>query len=160
MVKISKVQKLKYLAKARRKWQNMSHSSRIKARRTAPLKYTNQGKLFKGSFHLPIETAVYIPSTNKSQKIIAPKIMSKRVTSVRKALSNKFGGYTSASVTGGYVMKSGKLVKEPVVKVTAFSTINSFKKNKGSMRKQLGGWKKKWGQESLGYEYEGDLYYV
>jgi len=114
---------------------------------------------FKGAFKLPIETAVYVPSTKKGQKKIKQIVMKKRVQNVRKFLSQKYGGYTSIKAIGGYIGKKGKLIKEPVVKVTSFSTKKAFVKNRPIIKKKLLYWKKKWGQESMGYEHEGDLYY-
>ena len=118
-------------------------------------------KLYKNAFWLPVETAVYVPSTSKTQKKIEKKILMKRVANVRKDLSNRYGGYTSYKAVGGYVMKKdGKLVKEKVVKVTAFATKKDFNKNKSAVEKKIKSWGKKWGQESVGYEHEGDLYYI
>lgn len=129
-------------------------------RRSIRHHYTSKSNLYRDAYHLPIETAVYVPSTTKGQKRVSPKVMQRRVEEVRKNLSRKYGGYTSVSAVGGYVMKSGRLVKEPVVKVTAFAKKKDFTKYKPAMRKQLRKWNKKWNQESMGYEYEGDLYYV
>jgi len=76
--------------------------------------------LYKKAYHIPIETAVYVPSTNKKQKAISKKQLNKRVNTVRKDLSRRYGGYTSVQGIGGYVMNNGRLVKEKVVKVTSF----------------------------------------
>lgn len=86
--------------------------------------------------------------------------MSKRVAQVRKYLSSKYGGYTSVSGTGGYVMQSGKLVKEPVVRVCSFSTRADYVKARNKMDRQVIQWAKKWVQESVGYEKEGDMWFV
>jgi len=117
-------------------------------------------KIYQGAFHLPIETAVYVPSTNKSQNKISKQGLNKRVNIVRKDLSQRYGGYTSVKGVGGYIMKNGKLVKEDMVKVTAFTTRKSFNQNKTPIKKKIVKWKNQWGQESIGYEHEGDLYYI
>lgn len=119
-----------------------------------------QPNIFKGE-HLPIETAVYVPSTDKSQKIQRYPTQVKRVQEVRKFLSKKFGGYTSIRATGGYVIKkSGRLVREPSVKVVSFSKVKDFKKHKTALVKQVKKWGKSWGQESMGLEWEGDMWYL
>jgi transcriptional regulator NrdR family protein len=120
----------------------------------------NSEPIYKKAFHLPIETVVYIPSTNKEQQPVSREDLNKRVAEVRKFLSRINGGYTSTNATGGYVMKGGELVKEDVVKVTSFATVDAFNKNKNKVHRKLRLWGKRWGQESMGYEYEGDMYYV
>ncbi len=114
------------------------------------------------TFHLPVEQAVIVPSTSgvKAQRNISKAEMSRRVNNVRRFLSNKFGGFTSVKATGGFVLKNGKLVKEKAVRVTSFATTQDFRKNKGSVIQQVGTWGRKWKQESVGYEHEGDLFVI
>ena len=109
---------------------------------------------------IPVEQEVIVPKTKgiKSQKRISKQEMDSRVNSVRKYLSENYGGYTSVKATGGYVLKSGKVVKEPVVEVTSFASKSDYKKHKSQTNKQLFGWGKSWKQESVGYVKEGDLY--
>jgi len=116
----------------------------------------------KNSLYLPVENVVYIPSTYgvKEQKNVSKAEMDKRVGEVKTFFSNNFGGYTSVKATGGYVLKNGKLVNESVIKVTSFSTKEDFEKNKSKLFNQIGDWGKDWGQERVGYENEGDLYYI
>jgi hypothetical protein len=110
------------------------------------------------AMYLPVETAVYVPSTNKDKPIPA-KQFSNRVEEVRTYLSQKFGGYTSVSAVGGYY-DGTKVVKEKVVKVTAFTTQQDWKNNKGKLVGQLSTWQRKYKQDSIGFEHEGDLYYI
>jgi hypothetical protein len=119
-------------------------------------------KTFKIDAHLPIENTIYVPSTSgvKEQKKIDDIAMQKRVNEVRKYMSKKFGGYTSTKATGGFVLRDGKLVKEPVVKVTAFSSKQDFINQQKNLFNQVGRWKKKWKQESVSYEQEGDLFLI
>lgn len=111
------------------------------------------------SFHLAVEQAVIVPSTQGKTKKISPAKMKSRVNEVKKYLSNKFGGYTAIKAQGGYYSKGKGLIQEKVVKVVSFAEDSKFKKNKTNLIKKLGTWRKKWGQESMGYEHEGDLYY-
>lgn len=156
---MTKKQRLLNLIKARKKWKSMPSYKR-KRDILSSINFTDRGRMYKYTkeFHLPIETAIYVPSTNKNQQQISKKAFSNRIDGVRKYLSGKYGGYTSIEGLGGYKLGK-KIIKEPVVKVTAFSTSMDYKKNKGKIIKKIGEWRKKWGQDSIGYEYEGDLYY-
>jgi len=114
----------------------------------------------KGVDKYSIEQAILVPSTTKADKKIPKAKYNQRVAEVRKYLSQKFGGYTSVKAVGGYYSEpKKKVIQEKVMKVTGFATKKDFKKNKPALIKQLKVWGKKWGQESMGYEHEGDLYY-
>ena len=121
------------------------------------LKLTPRQK--KRSFHLPVEQAVIVPSTQGKTKGISDTKLRTRVNEVKKYLSNKFGGYTAVKGQGGYYSKGKGLIQERVVKVVSYAEEDKFKKNKPKLIKKLGAWRKKWGQENIGYEHEGDLYY-
>lgn len=116
----------------------------------------------KRTFHLPVKQTIIVPSTSgiKTQKKISKAQLNTRVNNVRKFLSKKFGGFTSVKGTGGFILKNGQLVKEKVVKVTSFSTKQSFKGNRPKVIKQIGVWGNKWKQEAISYEHEGDLFII
>jgi len=108
---------------------------------------------------LPIEQTIIVPSTTRADKPISKAKMRGRVDEVRKFLSMKFGGYTSTKGMGGwYSNNKKKLIKEDIVKVTGFSSSKNYNKNKNLLVKQIRNWGHKWGQESMGYEKEGDLF--
>lgn len=111
-------------------------------------------------FHLPVEMAVYVPSTSNVSEAIDDNAMRKRVDEVSKTLSTMFGGYTSSEAVGGYVSKDGNLVNEKIIRVVSYSTKDSFNENKVKLIEMLASWASEWGQEAIGYEYEGDLYYI
>jgi hypothetical protein len=111
-------------------------------------------------FHLPVEMAVYVPSTSNVSEMVSQKEMDSRVDIVKRTLANMFGGYTSANYIGGYMASNGKLVNEKVVRVVSYATPESFKENKAKLMKQIAAWANEWGQEAIGYEYEGDLFYI
>jgi hypothetical protein len=111
-------------------------------------------------FHLPVEMAVYVPSTSNVDKQIGDNEMRKRVDEVSVTLSNMFGGYTSSEAIGGYVATDKSLVNEKIIRVVSYSTKDSFNKNKNELMNKLAKWAAEWGQEAVGYEYEGDLYYI
>jgi hypothetical protein len=113
-----------------------------------------------GAFTLELEMAVYVPSTTVADQIIAKTLFQKRIQEVEKYLSKLFGGYSSNAVEGGYVSQEKGLIKEDVAKVTAFGTEDAIKKNFKPLMRQISKWCESWGQESMGFEFEGDLYYV
>jgi len=111
-------------------------------------------------FQLPLEMVVYVPSTQDVDKVISVDKMVTRVDEVKEYLASKFGGYTSADKLGGFVDSTGNLVNEDVVQVTAFATKEAYEQYKEELIHQLALWGKKWGQEAIGFEFEGDLMYV
>lgn len=110
--------------------------------------------------YFPIEQVVYVPNTVQQNKPISPEATAKRVSEVKKFLSKKYGGFTSVNAAGGSESQSNRLIQEKIVKVTSFTTRDKFHKLKPALISQLKKWGKKWGQESMGLEVEGDLQYV
>jgi len=111
-------------------------------------------------FHLPLEMVVYVPSTQDVDNVISVDEMQNRVNEVKEYLASKFGGYSATDKLGGFVDSTGKLVNEDVVQVTSFSTQEAYDENKEELIQQLAKWGKQWGQEAIGFEFEGDLMYV
>lgn len=118
-------------------------------------------KLAKGSFELPMEMIVYVPSTKDGNVIIPKGDFQARVKNVRAFLATKFGGFSSNPTDGGYMSNDNKgLIEEDVVKVTAFATKESLEENLSPLLKKIQYWCKAWSQESIGFEFEGDLFYI
>jgi len=111
-------------------------------------------------FHLPIEISVYVPSTKDVDKVISKSEMKLRVDEVKKYLATLFGGFSSSSVEGGFLASDGKVVQEDVERVVSFAPKEEFEKNKEALVQKASEWATKWGQEAIGLEHEGDLYYV
>jgi apolipoprotein D and lipocalin family protein len=111
---------------------------------------------------LPIETAIYVPSTKKGQKPISKEVFRKRVDDTERFLSTLYGGFSRYSETGGYVTKKGKIIKEKGARVVAFAKKKDIKSKTKSeqLKKFITKKQKEWGQESIGYENEGDLHYI
>jgi len=114
----------------------------------------------KGVFALEKRTAVIVPSTTTKDRKIPRKEFEKRVEETRRFLSNTNGGYTSLRAQGGYVARDGGLIKEPVVVVESYATEEDYIKNRSRVESWLKRKGAEWGQESVGYEYEDDLFYV
>jgi hypothetical protein len=110
--------------------------------------------------HLPVQQAVYVPSTKDKNKKISKKEYQERLSEVKKYLSDKFGGYTKIKGTGGYHDSDKGLIQEKVGVVYSYAEKPKFRRHKGALINQIGKWRKKWGQDSMGYEHEGDMYYI
>jgi len=121
-----------------------------------PPPFTNK----KGIFHLPIRTAIIVPSTSNTDEPISQAEMNRRVEQTRAFLSKVNGGYTSVKAVGGYTDDKGNVVKEPVVVVESYSERNNYVESRKKVRQYLESRGKAWKQESMGYEHENDLYYV
>lgn len=129
----------------------------------APLRKLENGATIKGSevsLHLPIEMSVYVPSTKNANIPISKSELSKRVNEVKEYLANLFGGYSSSQIIGGYASNEGSLIQEDVVKVISFATKKAYEENKQKLIDKIANWSKLWSQESIGFELEGDLYYI
>jgi len=112
------------------------------------------------NFELPLELVVYVPSTEKANQIISKREFISRIDNVRSYLANLFGGYSSEGVDGGYVSVEKGLIQEDVNKVTAFAPKENFEQKLQSLITQIKKWCGEWGQESIGFEFEGDLFYI
>jgi hypothetical protein len=110
--------------------------------------------------HLPIEMSVYVPSTKDASVPISKSELASRVKQVKEYLANLFGGYSSSEVVGGYASNEGALIQEDVVKVISFATKKAYEQNKQKLVDKIAEWSTKWSQEAIGFELEGDLYYI
>lgn len=122
---------------------------------------TKQEKKKYVELELPVEQAIIVPSTQDADKKISPMKMRKRVQEVKRYLAKRFGGFTSDRGVGGYYSSNkNKVIQEDVNVVTSYATEKAFAGNRKRLLKQLGKWGKEWGQESIGYEIEDDLFYI
>ena len=124
--------------------------------------YKEGGDVPKASkmFHLPLELAVYVPSTQDVDEVISESELNARVDEVSKYLATIFGGFTKSEKVGGFMTSQSELVTEDVVPVVSFATKSDYEANKNKLVSKLSEWARKWGQEAIGFEFEGDLYYV
>jgi hypothetical protein len=111
-------------------------------------------------FELPLELSVYVPSTEKASQIISKRDYNQRIEEVQEFLAKLFGGFSSVSVEGGYVSEDKGLINEDVTRVVAFASKQGFEDKLDTLLKQVVKWCDKWGQESMGFEFEGDLFYI
>jgi len=114
-----------------------------------------------GNFELPFEMAVYVPSTKNIDDIISKDEFTRRIKEVETFVSKVFGGFSTDRVDGGFFSDDKKkLVREDVAKVYVFGSEDDFENKFNQLIKKLKQWGKAWSQESMGFEFEGDLYYV
>lgn len=111
-------------------------------------------------FELPLELSVYVPSTREASQIISKRDYNQRIEEVQRFLADLFGGFSSVSVEGGYVSSDKGLIQEDVTRVIAFASRVDFEKKLDTLLKQIVEWCAKWSQESIGFEFEGDLFYI
>ena len=121
--------------------------------------YAKGGALSK-EFKFDKNFVVYVPSTSDVSDKISPKELDDRVNEVKEYVANTFGGYTETETEGGYKSSKGDIVEEDVVKVSVFSKNKDWKDKEYEVVKKAKEWAKEWGQEAIGFEYEGDLYYI
>ena len=119
-----------------------------------------KGGALEKEFKFDKNFVVYVPSTSDVSDKISPKELDDRVNEVKEYVANTFGGYTETETEGGYKSSKGEIVEEDVVKVSVFSKNKDWKEKEYEVVKKAKEWAKEWGQEAIGFEYEGDLYYI
>jgi DNA repair protein RadC len=119
-----------------------------------------KNKLSKSSFALPYQIAIYVPSTKDKNVVISDLELESRVDEVKKYLSELFGGFNSVKVEGGYESKDRGLIKEDAVRVVAFANKEDINQKLKKLISKIKYWCSEWGQESMGVEFENDMYYV
>lgn len=115
----------------------------------------------KPIYTLPIENAIYVPSTKDKHTKITKKEFNKRIKETQDFLRDLYGGFTSVQTFGGYT-DEGEKIEEKGVKVVSFALKKDMKnklKNQ-ELKKFLGNKQEEWSQDSIGYENQGKLYYL
>lgn len=119
-----------------------------------------KGGALEKEFKFDKNFVIYVPSTSDVGNKISKKELEKRVKEVEKYVANEFGGYTETDTDGGYKATSGEIIEEDIVKVSVFANNKDWKENESKVVSKVKEWANKWGQEAIGFEYEGDLYYI
>ena len=71
-----------------------------------------------------------------------------------------FGGCREALGTGRYRSKDGEIVAEEVAVLTGFGDADDYDRKRRELLEWLLDKRDEWGQEALGFEFEGDLWYL
>ena len=116
-------------------------------------------RLPKGITHLPLECVVYIPSTD-GERTISPEEFASRRDEAADLLSALFGGCRESMATGRYKAKDGSMIAEEVAVLTGFGDADDFERKRQEFLAWLIDKRDEWGQEALGFEFEGDLWYL
>ena len=114
----------------------------------------------KGAVHLPIECVIYVPSTQGVDGKITEEEFKKRRDETARILVNLFGGCRESIVNGRYVDDDGEVVLEEVAAVTGFGEAEDYATKRQQFLEWLLAKKAEWGQEAIGFEFEGDLWYI
>lgn len=115
----------------------------------------------KKSKNFPVCSSVYVTNTDKHGKKVLDKVFKQRIKQVEDMLLKLFGGHSTDYIEHGeYLSKNHKLVSEKVARITVFSTVKIYKKHQQILKKWLLQKKRSWNQETIGYEFESDLYYI
>jgi hypothetical protein len=122
-------------------------------------KFRKGGELSK-EFMFDTNFIVYVPSTTDVGTKISEKELEGRVDLVKNYFAELFGGFTETEADGGYKSNDGRIITEDIVKVSVFATSDDWENKEQEVVDKIKSWAKEWGQESIGFEYEGDLYYI
>lgn|SRR3989338_2378211 len=118
-------------------------------------------KMPKGTTKMAVENAVYLTDTDDKGNKITTKTLNARIKEVETIFLELFGGYNYVDLgKGEFISKSKKIMKERVIRIVSFAEGHLFMKNRKKLEKWLLAKKKEWRQESMSYEFEGDLYYI
>lgn len=111
-------------------------------------------------FELPLQMAIYVPSTKDKNIVISKEELSYRVKVVEKYLATLFGGFNSAKVDGGFQSVDKGVINEDAVRVVAFANPEGFEPKFEKLVNKVKEWCRLWSQESIGLEFENDLFYI
>jgi hypothetical protein len=116
-------------------------------------------RLPKGITHLPLECVVYVPSTEGDRTISAEEFAERR-DQAADLLSSLFGGCRESMATGRYKAKDGTIISEEVAVLTGFGDADDYERKRQEFLAWLIDKRDEWRQEALGFEFEGDLWYL
>jgi len=106
-----------------------------------------------------ISFKIIIPLTRNKTISISKSALQKRVKVVSDFIVKKFKGATIEYGQGYYAMKN-KIVKERVVIVSVFTNNNTYNYYDKELEHFLREKKHSWGQDSIGFEYQGKMIFV
>jgi len=113
----------------------------------------------KGITHLPLECVVYVPSTQGDDTVDAEEFTRRR-NEAATMLVTLFGGCRETMGMGRYRSRDGEIVAEEVAVLTGFGDSEDYERKRRELLEWLLDKRDEWGQEALGFEFEGDLWYL
>lgn len=75
-------------------------------------------------------------------------------------MATLFGGFNSAKVDGGFKSIDKGVINEDAVRVVAFANPEGFELKFEKLVNKVKEWCRLWSQESIGLEFENDLFYI
>jgi hypothetical protein len=116
-------------------------------------------RLPKGISHFPLECVVYVPST-RFDEVVSVEEFEARRQETAEILVSLFGGCRESLAVGRYRAKSGEVIGEEVAVLTGFGDADDYERKRHDLLAWLIAKRDDWGQEALGFEFEGDLWYL
>jgi len=109
--------------------------------------------------HNPLELTLYVPSTQGESKVVPLREQRQRVKDAESKMARIFGGTTEVSAVGRWYNDKNRFVREPIGKVTSYTTPEDFEKGRKAFEEYVNDIGRKYDQTSLSLEYEGDLFF-
>ncbi len=110
---------------------------------------------------LVVSIAIYIPNTEKDDKVIKDEDYKSRISQAQDFLLDLFGGYTLLGEgKGEFISKKGKRLKDKIARIVSYSDVSKFDNEKEKLYNWMVKKKEEWSQESIAFEFCGDLYYL
>lgn len=106
-----------------------------------------------------VEFKVFIPSTRAMSKKISATAFRTRVNEAVNYFSRLFGGSTIDVESGAYQYKN-KIIKEKVAVIVINARKEDYNKYDERIERWLKEKKKSWGQDSMGFIYQGKMIFI
>ena len=109
-----------------------------------------------------VALAIYIPNAEQGGKKISAREYKQRIRTTEQMLLGFFGGCTTNELDRGAAKSevTGGIVTEKVTRIHSFTDPATYKKHRDALLRWLLERKKEWNYEAMGFEFEGDLYYI
>lgn len=118
-------------------------------------------KMPRGFRKFDVSNAVYLTDHDNEGNKISEKEFYSRIQEIESFFVNLFGGHTRAALgKGEFMTKDKKTIEENTVKIESFTDKKTFAKKSEELKVWLLEKKKEWKQEYIGYEFQGDLFYI
>jgi len=115
----------------------------------------------KGMKGSETKVAIYVPSTKNINDKISEKQFKKRIKEVVSFLRTKLGGTTRIAGIGDYYSSELKRpVAERIAKIESYTNKKDYYAVDQDIKKFLETKKKSWSQESIAYNYMGEMFFV
>lgn len=121
--------------------------------------HDHQGIKWPSGTGSPVEIKVFVPSTKNKRQPVSQAEFRRRVDSILRKLTNLFGSTTRVSGEGTYNYRK-RPISESVVTVETFTDHETYRKNQSKLHSYLLEKKKAWGQDSIGLEFEGEMFFI